>query len=71
DGAYCWTTHTECAGLASGESRVRFVYLPKRRRNEKGEDLFKGKYNDPNNLTHTLKVADEEQTDVNYDLKTE
>jgi hypothetical protein len=71
DGEYCWTTHTECDGLEPGSYRLGFKYMPKRRRNEKGEDLFGGRYSNPLTVEFLLKVAENApRENVNYELTT-
>jgi hypothetical protein len=71
DGTYCWTSHTECDGLEAGKYRLGFKYLPKRRRNEKGDDLFEGRYSDPLKVDFLLTVEeDSPRSDVDYDLTT-
>jgi 5-hydroxyisourate hydrolase-like protein (transthyretin family) len=71
DGTYCWTTHTECDGIEPGKYRLGFRYIPKQRKNEKGDDLFAGRYSDPMAVEFLLTVEeDAPQADVNYDLTT-
>jgi hypothetical protein len=73
DGTYCWSTHTTCDGLEAGSYRLAFTYIPKLRRNERTEeadDLFQGRYSDPQKVEYLLTVEEESpQTDVDYDLK--
>ncbi len=71
DGTYCWTTHTECDGVEPGEYRLGFSYVPKPKRNDKGTDLFEGRYSDPMKVEYRLTVAAESpQSDVDYELTT-
>jgi 5-hydroxyisourate hydrolase-like protein (transthyretin family) len=71
DGTYCWTTHTECDGIEPGEYRLGFRYVPRQRRNEKGTDLFEGRYSDPMQVEYLLSVAAESpQSDADYELTT-
>lgn len=71
DGAYCWTTHTECDGLEPGKYRLGFRYVPKQKRNDKGMDVFEGRYSDPMKVEYLLTVANESpQADVDYELTT-
>jgi len=70
-GAYCWATHTECDGLAPGKYRLAFQYMPKRSRNDKGNDLLGGRYSDPMKVEYPLTVEEgSPQEDVNYELST-
>jgi hypothetical protein len=70
DGTYCWSTHTECDGLEPGKYRIGFRYVPKQR-NDRGTDLFEGRYSDPMAVEFLLTVeADSPRDDVDYDLKT-
>ena len=69
DGTYCWTTHTECDGLECGKFRLGFKFVPKQKSNDKGIDLFDGRYSDPMKVEYLLTVEDESpQTDVDYEL---
>jgi 5-hydroxyisourate hydrolase-like protein (transthyretin family) len=71
DGTYCWTTHIECDGIEPGEYRLGFRYVPKPKRNDKGTDLFKGRYSDPMQVEYLLTVAAESpQSDADYELTT-
>ena len=71
DGTYCWTTHTECDGLPPGQYRLAFQYMPKRSRNDKGNDLLGGRYSDPMKVDYPLTVEEgSPQEDVNYELTT-
>ena len=71
DGAYCWTTHTECDGLEPGTYRLGFQYSPKQRRNDRGTDLFGGRYSDPMKVEYLLTVEEgSPQEGVNYELTT-
>lgn len=73
DGTYCWATYVPCDGIAPGEYRVSFRYIPKVKRNENdgvSNDQFKGKYADPKKSDFKLSVAkDAPMKDVNYELK--
>ncbi len=71
DGTYCWTTHTSCDGIEPGNYRLGFQYVPKRKRNDKGDDLFGGRYSDPMKVEYLLTVEEgTPQSDVDYDLTT-
>jgi hypothetical protein len=71
DGTYCWTTHIECDGIEPGEYRLAFRYVPKPKRNDKGTDLFEGRYSDPMTVEFLLTVEEESpQSDVDYELTT-
>lgn len=70
DGTYCWATRLPCDGLEAGSYRLAFKYIPKPKKNDTGEDLFKGKYANPMKNDFKLTVEeDSPQTDVDYDLK--
>lgn len=69
DGTYCWSTNLQCDGLEPGTYRLAFEHIPKPRRNDKGVDLFKGKYKNP--MKHEFKLTVEDgapQTGVDYEL---
>lgn len=74
EGIYCWTTYKNCDGLVPGDYKLGFALFPKQRRNDNNEakdDVFKGKYSNPNTTEFKLTVADgPEQKDVNYELTT-
>ena len=71
DGSYCWTTHTACDGVEAGSYRLAFQYLPKLKRNDKGQDVFQGRYSDPMTVEFLLNVEPgAPQADVNYELTT-
>lgn len=71
DGTYCWTTYQPCDGLPAGEYKITFTNIPDEGKGKKeGEDLFKGKYQDPSKSEYSLTVkTGEPQADVKYDLK--
>ncbi len=71
DGTYCWTTHTGCDGLEPGKYRLAFQYVPKTRRNDRGTDVFEGRYSDPMKVEYLLTVEEgSPQEDVDYELTT-
>jgi hypothetical protein len=71
EGRYCWTTHIACDGLVPGSYRLGFTYVPKQKSNDKGVDLFEGRYSDPMKNDFSLTVEDgSPQEDENYELTT-
>lgn len=71
EGKFCWTTHLPCDGLEPGDYLLAFKHIPKPKKNDKGVDLFKGKYANPARNGIKLTVEDGvAQDDVTFDLKT-
>lgn len=70
DGKYCWSTHLQCDGLEPGTYRLGFAHIPILRKNGTGDDLFKGKHNNPTKSEFKLVVEEgNPQEDVEYELK--
>lgn len=69
-GEYCWSTNKACDGLEPGKYRLGFQYFAKQKKNDSGQDLFKGKYNNPLKSEFALEVREgSAQTGVNFELK--
>ncbi len=69
DGKYVWSTHLSGDGIEPGSYVVTFEYIPKPKKNDKGVDLFKGKYKNPSKSEFKLTVeSGMPQKDVNYEL---
>ena len=68
-GEYCWSTNVECDGLEPGKYKLGFQCFAKPKKNDRGEDLFKGKYNNPTSKKFLLEVVPgSAQTDLTYEL---
>ena len=70
-GSYCWSTHVNCDGLEPGEYKLTFTYTPKSKPKGRGEDLLKGRYEDPQKSEITLSVQKgTPKKDLKYELTT-
>lgn len=48
DGTYCWSTYKACDGIAPGEYKLAFAYIPKDGKGgNPGKDELGGKYRNP------------------------
>lgn len=70
DGKYCWSTYKDCDGVEPGSYQVGFTYVPKPKKNDTGVDLFKGKYQHPDNRIKLKVEAGSPKENVDYDLVT-
>lgn len=71
DGKYCWSTYQACDGIIPGTFAVTFKYIPNQKKNDSGEDAFRGKYANPLNSKFKLTVeAGKPLTTENYELVT-
>lgn len=69
NGVYCWSTYLDCDGLAAGNYRLGFEYIPKQKKNDSGVDLFNGKYANPTENDFQLTVeAGSPKSDANFEL---
>lgn len=69
-GEFCWSTNRPCDGLEPGKYRLGFQYFAKQKKNDRGEDLFKGKYNNPLKSEFALEVREgSAQAGLNFELK--
>lgn len=71
DGKYCWSTNLSCDGVEPGKYVLGFTHIPKPKKNDTGEDLFKGKYKNAQKNKLELVVEDGKPQDkADYDLVT-
>ena len=69
-GQFCWSSYVTCDGLEAGDYRLGFEFVPKQLKNDRGKDLFKGKYKNPMKNEFLLSVKDgAPQKDLKYELK--
>jgi hypothetical protein len=70
-GNFCFSTHTACDGIEPGEYKVKFKWMPKMNRKGEGEDLLKGRYDDPEKSEFKLRVEKGvPQKEIQYELST-
>ncbi len=69
-GEYCFSTYLSCDGVPPGDYQFGFTFTPKQKKNDEGQDVFKGKYRSPKGDEFKLTVATGSPVkDKNFDLK--